>query len=118
MSKPTRDHAEVERFALSLPEAWSDTPWEDDHVVKVGKKIFLFLGSGGSATIAVKLPESAAHALSVPSATPTSYALGRHGWCTIPVGTGDAPLDLVLDWVEESYRAVATKKLIKQLDDT
>ena len=104
-------------FPRSLPEAWADTPWEGDQVVKVGKKIFVFLGSGDSPTIAVKLPESAPHTLSVPGASPTSYGLGRHGWCTIPIGTDDAPLDLILDWVEESYRAVATKKLVKQLDD-
>jgi predicted DNA-binding protein (MmcQ/YjbR family) len=117
VSKRARDHVEVERFALSLPEAWADTPWEDDQVVKVGKKIFVFLGSGDPAMVSVKLPESAAHALSVAGASPTSYGLGRHGWCTIPVGTDDAPVDLILDWVEESYRAVATKKLVKQLDE-
>ena len=35
---------ELEEFALSLPEAWVDSPW-GDRVVKVAKKIFVFLSS-------------------------------------------------------------------------
>lgn len=111
-----RDLAELERFALSLPEAWADTPWDGDPVAKAGKKIFVFLGSAASPRMSVKLPESADHALSVPGAVPTSYGLGRHGWCTVPVDHDDAPLELLFDWIEESYRAVAPKKLVKQLD--
>jgi len=33
--------AHLADFALSLPEAWADSPW-GDAVVKVGKKIFVF----------------------------------------------------------------------------
>lgn len=116
MPTGTRDHDELARFALSLPQAWADSPWEGDQVVKVAKKIFLFLGSGERPQISIKLPESADHALSIPGASPTGYGLGRHGWCTVPVGTADAPLELLLDWVEESYRNVAPTKLVQQLD--
>jgi len=106
--------AAVEAFALDLPGAFRDTPWEGDVVAKVGKKIFVFLGSGDPPTISVKLPESADHALSIDGARPTSYGLGRHGWVTVPVP--DAPPDLVQDWIEESYRTIAAKKLIAELD--
>ena len=67
-------------------------------------------------TIAVKLPESADHALATPGATPTSYGLGSHGWVTVPVGRPEAPVDLLQDWIEESYRAIATKRLVDELD--
>lgn len=107
---------ELQRFALGLPGAFEDMPWEGDVVAKVGKKIFVFFGSGASPGISVKLPESADHALSVPGATPTSYGLGKHGWCSVPVGTAEAPLDLLLDWVEESYRTIAPKTLVSELD--
>lgn len=103
-------------FALSLPDAWLDTPWEDDEVAKVAKKIFVFLGDDGATTIAVKLPESGDHALSVPGARPTAYGLGKYGWVTVPIDDDDAPLELLLDWVEESYRTVAPKRLAQQLD--
>jgi hypothetical protein len=30
----------------------------------------------------------------------------------------DAPLDLLLGWIEESYRTVAPKRLVQQLDES
>lgn len=107
-----------EAFALSLPDAWPDAPW-GDRVVKVGKKIFLF-ASGPDAerpVITVKVPESHDHAMSFPEAFPTRYGLGKHGWVTIYVD--NVPIEereVLLDFVEESYRAVATKTLVKRLD--
>ena len=108
--------APLEAFALGLPGAFRDTPWEGDAVAKVGKKIFVFFGAvtDPGAAISVKLPESADHALTLDGARPTSYGLGRHGWVTVPVG--GAPPDLLQDWIEESYRTIATKKLVAELD--
>ncbi len=119
MTTPS-DHAcrWVEEFALSLPEAWPDTPW-GDRVVKVGKKIFLFVSGPDAerAVITVKLPESRDHAMSYPDAVPTGYGLGTHGWVTIHVDTvPESEREVLLDFAEESYRAVATKRLVKRLD--
>lgn len=121
----TREHdravkrlAEIERFALEFPEAWLDTPWGDS-VVKVAKKIFVFLSPPGSDDpgITVKLPESAEHGLSLPGAVKPGYGLGAHGWVTIPLAKlSAADAEVLFDFVEESYRAVAPKKLVKQLD--
>ena len=108
--------AELEEFALDLPGAWSDLPWEDDLVTKVGKKIFVFFGTVDDLSIGVKLPDSGDHALSVPGASPMSYGLGKHGWVVVPVGRDEAPPELLEDWIEESYRAVATKRLVAELD--
>ncbi len=110
--------ASLEAFALSLPEAWVDTPW-GDRVVKVGKKIFLFVSTPGAERVVctVKLPDSNDHGLSYDGAYPTGYGLGKHGWVTIPVGGVPADeRDVLFDFVEESYRAVATKTLVKRLD--
>lgn len=104
----------LEAFALGLPGAFRDTPWDASPVAKVGKKIFVFFGPGEHPSISVKLPDSADHALSVEGASPTSYGLGRHGWVTVPVAT--IPPDLLQDWIEESYRTIATKKLVAELD--
>lgn len=108
----------LEELALSFPEAWPDEPW-GDRCVKVGKKIFLFV-SGPDAerpVMTAKLPESRDHALSYPEAAPTRYGLGKHGWVTIYID--QVPVEereVLLDFVEESYRAVATKTLVKRLD--
>jgi predicted DNA-binding protein (MmcQ/YjbR family) len=79
--------------ALALPEAWLDHPWGED-VAKVGKKIFVFFGlKGTDLGIGVKLPRSLLFAR-------TRFARGD-----------DVPLDLMREWIEESYEAIAPKKL-------
>ncbi|MGH3072221.1 MAG: MmcQ/YjbR family DNA-binding protein [Gaiellaceae bacterium] len=102
---------ELLAFALSLPGAWEDRPWGET-VAKVGKKIFAFVGP---ATITVKLDESHEHALSIEGAEPTGYGLGKAGWVTVPVA-GIAE-DVLCDWIEESYRIVAPKRLVAALDE-
>jgi predicted DNA-binding protein (MmcQ/YjbR family) len=42
---------ELLAHCLSKPGAWQDEPWEGDTVVKVGPKIFAFLGSGDGGAI-------------------------------------------------------------------
>ena len=111
-------HADLIGFALSLPGAWEDHPWGET-VAKVGKKVFVFSGADakGAFSFSVKLPESGDAALAMPFAEPTGYGLGQRGWVSIRLGAKDKiPLDLVRAWVEESYRAVAPKKLVKELD--
>ena len=75
---------ELEQFALSLPDAWADNPW-GDRVVKVGKKIFVFLSSDSSerSALTVKLPESRDHGLSFDGAILPGYGLGKHDWVTV-----------------------------------
>ena len=99
-------------FALGLPGAQEDFPW-GDRVVKVPGKIFVFLG-GTEPTITVKLVESHAHAMAIDGAEPTGYGLGKAGWVTVPVA--QLRIDTLRDWVEESYRIVAPKRLVAELD--
>jgi predicted DNA-binding protein (MmcQ/YjbR family) len=105
-------YTRLKKHALSLPEAWEDHPWEDDAVVKVGRKIFVFFGGPASTGMSVKLPASASDALMLPCSAPTGYGLGRGGWVTLEF-THDAcpPFELLREWIDESYRAIAPKKL-------
>jgi predicted DNA-binding protein (MmcQ/YjbR family) len=110
--KPQQVHAKLKKHALSLPEAWEDHPWEIDAVAKVGKKIFVFFGGPQSTGISVKLPGSASEVLMMPCATPTGYGLGRSGWVTLALEHGACPpFEILRDWIDESYRAIAPKKL-------
>ena len=102
-------------FALALPEAVEEHPWGED-VVKVSGKIFVFAGASGSRRISVKLAESHAHALAIDGAEPTGYGLGKAGWVTVPVRGPGVSLGALRDWVEESYRIVAPKRLVAELD--
>jgi predicted DNA-binding protein (MmcQ/YjbR family) len=108
----------VREFALSLPEAFEAHPWGED-VAKVRGKIFVFLGTSGSPKqrITVKLEESHPHALSIEGAAPTGYGLGSSGWVTVPLRAEGVTLAVLRDWVEESYRIVAPKRLVAELDD-
>lgn len=100
------------RHALSLPEAWEDRPWEEDRVAKVRKRIFAFLPGDDAGSIGVKLPHSAAFALTLACTTPMAYGLGKHGWMTVQLGDPSRPdVELLRDWIVESYRAVAPKTL-------
>ena len=104
-------------FALSFPGTTLEKPWEDDEVVKVNGKIFVFLGPTTSKRMTVKLDESHGHALAIEGAEPTGYGLGRSGWVTVPLRAPGLTLDLLRDWIEESYRIVAPKRLVAALDD-
>jgi hypothetical protein len=55
-------------------------------------------------------------ALTLPFTSPTGYGLGKSGWVTATFGPKEAPpLDLLEDWIDESYRAQAPKKLVATL---
>jgi predicted DNA-binding protein (MmcQ/YjbR family) len=116
---PRTTRKRILAFALALPGAFEDHPWEED-VVKVNKKIFVFMGSSDSSRMGmtVKLRESLDQALAVPGAAPTGYGLGRAGWVTVPFRDTTPPLEVLKDWVEESYRVVAPKTLVAELDAT
>jgi predicted DNA-binding protein (MmcQ/YjbR family) len=104
-------------FALKFPGAAEEFPW-GERVIKVNGKIFVFLGIFDAALrVGVKLPVSAEMALTLPFVTPTGYGLARAGWVTARFARGDdVPGGLLRGWIEQSYRAVAPKKLVKTLD--
>lgn len=83
-------------------------------MVKVAKKVFVFLGmpEGNEIGFSVKLPESGKMALTLPFTEPTGYGLGKSGWITAKITAADAPMDLFCEWIDESYRAVAPRKLV------
>jgi predicted DNA-binding protein (MmcQ/YjbR family) len=115
-SKISKAKAALREYALSLPSAREDFPW-GERVVKVGKKVFVFLGvDGGDFGLSVKLPESGGMALALPFTEPTGYGLGKAGWVSAKLPAGEEPpLDMLREWILESYRAVAPKKLAATL---
>jgi predicted DNA-binding protein (MmcQ/YjbR family) len=113
---PGRPEAALLReFALSLPQAYEEFPW-GERVAKVKGKVFVFLGHEGDVGLSVKLPQSGMLALGLPFASPTGYGLGKAGWVTARFGAREkVPLDLLRLWIDESYRAVAPKKLVASM---
>ena len=113
MPKPIAPQAALAAYALTLPGATEDHPWGET-AIKVAKKVFVFLGMPGvEVSVTTKLPESGMAALALPFAEPTGYGLGKSGWVTFRFGPKEpVPLDLLRQFIDESYRAVAPKKLV------
>jgi len=112
-----RQAAVLRRFCLSFPEAREDHPWGES-AFKVNKKVFTFLSLHRNILhITTKLPETGKAALGLPFAAPTGYGLGKSGWVTANFEPGDqVPLELLQEWIQESYRAIAPAKLWASLD--
>jgi len=115
-ARTRRAETALRRFALSFPEAREEFPWGHS-AFKVRGKVFLFMSSeekdGSGLSLSVKLPTSRAVALMLPFAEPTGYGLGRSGWVSASFPQGkEPPLPLLCEWITESYRAIAPKKLL------
>ena len=113
-----RAETAMRAFALRYPEAYEEFPW-GERVIKVNKKIFVFLNATADGLwMGVKLPWSAEDALGMPFVEPTGYGLGKSGWVTARFSQKQKPpVDLLCDWIDESYRAIAPKRLVGQLPD-
>jgi predicted DNA-binding protein (MmcQ/YjbR family) len=107
-------------FALGLPGAYEEFPW-GECVVKVNKRVFVFLGidtdHDTGLSFSIKLPISGEDVLALPFTEPTGYGLGKHGWVTVSFLPGEQPpIDVLRGWIVESYRAIAPKRLVAQLE--
>lgn len=122
----------VREFALALPAAAEDFPWGET-VIKVRRKpgpppwrkdnqgvhgpMFLWMGqrSGPEPAVCIKLTRSYEEAVAVAQASRTTISgLGQWGWLTVRLGAVD--VGLACDWVEESYRNVAPRRFVTELD--
>jgi predicted DNA-binding protein (MmcQ/YjbR family) len=108
----------LRRAALKYPGAVEEFPW-GEHALKVNKKVFVFLSLHNKVLrVTVKLPQSGKSALSLPFTAPTGYGLGKSGWVTAGFEPGDkVDVDLLKEWIDESYRTIAPNKYVKQLDE-
>ena len=118
--RPRDTAAALREFALGLPGAHEDFPW-GELVIKVKKKVFVFLGRAQdleqTLRFSVKLPESGERLLDQSFAEPTGYGLGKSGWVSVSFAAGELPpLAELCRWIEESYRAIAPRTLVKELE--
>ncbi len=106
-------------YALTFPDAYEEFPW-GERALKVAKKVFVFMSyDAGAKTLRVttKLGESADPALGLPFTSPTGYGLGKSGWVTSTFERGSKlPVEILCDWIYESYTLVAPKKLVGKLE--
>jgi predicted DNA-binding protein (MmcQ/YjbR family) len=103
---------------MAYPGVHSKAPWPGHDDLAVKDKTFAYLPVAGDPfSLSVKLPYTGEVALDLPYAKPTGYGLGKSGWVTLtPAEEEMPPLQQILDWIDESYRAQAPKRLVKELD--
>lgn len=99
-------------YCLAKPGAWPDEPWEGDRVVKVGDKIFAFLGQTDPVTsIGLKCGSREQADLWLdryPTAVRRSAYIGQHGWNVFTLD-GTIPDDEVAELIDDSYSQVLAK---------
>lgn len=100
---------DLRAHCLAKPGAWLDQPWENDHVAKVGPKIFAFLGDD---TVGLKCGATRDEADEwlhrYPDHASVMPYIGRSGWNTLRLN-GDIPDDELLEAVDASYQTVVAK---------
>jgi predicted DNA-binding protein (MmcQ/YjbR family) len=96
-------------YCLAKPGAWQDEPWEGDVVVKVGDKIFAFLGD--ETAIGLKCGDRETADLLVDryhgAASKMAY-IGKHGWNTFQLN-GSIPAEEIKELIDTSYQLVVAK---------
>jgi predicted DNA-binding protein (MmcQ/YjbR family) len=109
---------ELRAFGLAYPGAHLKSPWPGHLDLAVKDKTFAYLSIEGEPFgISCKLPQSNAVALLLPFTEPTSYGLGKSGWVSAKFPPGKKPpVEMLKEWIDESYRAQAPKKLVLSLE--
>ena len=118
--KPNHDAIleELRAFGLAYPGTHTKSPWPGHMDLAVKDKTFAYLSVEGEPLgISCKLRHSGPMALLLPFTKPTEYGLGKSGWVSARFEDGQVPpVAMLKDWIDESYRAQAPKKLVASLD--
>jgi predicted DNA-binding protein (MmcQ/YjbR family) len=102
-------------YALGFPETTEAFPWGES-AFKVKGKTFVFMRADpGDLSFSVKLLKLRENALALPGSEPTHYGLGAKGWVTLRP-TAKTSLDLLLSFIDESYRAIAPSRVLEKLN--
>jgi predicted DNA-binding protein (MmcQ/YjbR family) len=114
---PKKIETELRKYAMRYPDVTEDFPW-GERAIKINGKGFMFMRAGDDGvSVSVKLPQSRDMAVDFPWAEPTHYGMGKHGWVTANLDPKKKPpLDLIKAWIDESFRAIAPKKVVAALD--
>jgi predicted DNA-binding protein (MmcQ/YjbR family) len=103
---------ELLAYCLGKPGAWQDEPWEGDVVVKVGGKIFAFLGAPPGGSVGVKCGANREVAdewlTRYPDDASVMAYIGRSGWNTLRAD-GAIPSDDIIEAIDSSYEMVLAK---------
>ena len=110
-------HTRLLAMVNRLPGAYEDRPWGSVHC-KVQGKIFVGWGRHDDGVMGIGFKtDKTLQAMLVASDPRFSIAayVGKHGWVDMKLGA-KPNWDEVETFIVESYRMIAPKKLVKELD--
>ncbi|MEP6853124.1 MAG: MmcQ/YjbR family DNA-binding protein [bacterium] len=117
MTDRRTSRAKLLAYCLAKPGAWPDEPWHEDVVVKVGAKIFAFLGAEEGHTIGLKCGRDRDDAepwrARFPGDVTVSAYIGRYGWNTFAID-GAVPEEDLLEAIDASYVDVVARLPVAQ----
>ena len=116
--KKTSPVEQLHEIAMAFPEAEERTSCNKT-AYKGRKKSFLFVGQkDDSYNVMVKLDDSLDEAATLESKAPENFSVGAHGWTTLNFPLNEQPeTGLFERWIEESFRLIVPKTLVKILDE-
>ena len=114
-SKPMKA---IRKIALSYPDVDEGSSCVN-RAFKAGKKAFLYMGmKEDTYNLRLKLSNSLDEAETLEKKSPDNYSVGAHGWTLLTFHhTKQPPKKLLERWIDESFRLLAPKALVAQLDN-
>ena len=113
----TRAEMALRKIGLTYPESHEDFPWGHRAIKVLGKMFVILSQENDRLNVTMKLPVSNPHALALPFTSPTGYGMGKHGSVTAQFNsTDEIPLEMLREWIDESFRAVAPKRVLAALE--
>ncbi len=112
----TKEAEAIRQAALSFPETTQGSSCVN-MAFAAGKRNFLFLGvKADSYNVRFKLTESLAEARAL-AVEIEGLTVGDLGWVHLVLPADEPPPDVLHErWIEEAYRAMALKRMLKALD--
>ena len=100
----------IRELALSLPEAYEDSPWGFPVFKVADNRLFALLVNDDPVELTLKLSAEEREIAYLHPWVRTASHVGRYGWITATIEDDDA-LDTALEWLRESYYLKAPAKL-------
>lgn len=109
----------LKRLTSRLPDVVVQRDGFGHSVLKVGKRSFVIVGEGDGdqPTVSIKTDPVTQDLLVRRGAFERTPFIGQHGWVTARGKASDLPWPTLEGLVEDAWRAVAPRRLLKRLEE-
>lgn len=110
---------QIREIAFTYPELTEGTSCSKV-AFKVKGKSFVFVEQkDGEWNAMMRLGDSIPEAELMAKESPDNVSIGKHGWTTLRFKNGKGPTKKILKrWIDESFRILAPRKVLAEMDAT